>query len=200
MKKIFSAFMVMALLLITIPANAQFKFGVKGGLNISKLSVSKDILKSDNQTGFFIGPMAEFTIPIVGLGVDVAALYNQSGVATVSGSEGEVNSTLKTVEIPINLKWTFGLGSTAGVYVAAGPQFGFNVGDRIFQDIYEFKKNNTTFNVGAGVKLIRHLQIGVNYNFGLSRVASIIGNDEFKEFAGEKIRNNTWQISLAYHF
>lgn len=200
MKKIFSAFMVMALLLITIPANAQFKFGVKGGLNISKLSVSKDILKSDNQTGFFIGPMAEFTIPIVGLGVDVAALYNQSGVATVFGSEGEVNSTLKTVEIPINLKWTFGLGSTAGVYVAAGPQFGFNVGDRIIQDIYEFKKNNTTFNVGAGVKLIRHLQIGVNYNFGLSRVASIIGNDEFKEFAGEKIRNNTWQISLAYLF
>lgn len=200
MKKIFSAFMVMALLLITIPANAQFKFGVKGGLNISKLSVSKDILKSDNQTGFFIGPMAEFTIPIVGLGVDVAALYNQSGVATVSGSEGEVNSTLKTVEIPINLKWTFGLGSTAGVYVAAGPQFGFNVGDRIIQDIYEFKKNNTTFNVGVGVKLIRHLQIGVNYNFGLSRVASIIGNDEFKEFAGEKIRNNTWQISLAYLF
>lgn len=200
MKKIFSAFMVMALLLITIPANAQFKFGVKGGLNISKLSVSKDILKSDNQTGFFIGPMAEFTIPIVGLGVDVAALYNQFGVATVSGSEGEVNSTLKTVEIPINLKWTFGLGSTAGVYIAAGPQFGFNVGDRIIQDIYEFKKNNTTFNVGAGVKLIRHLQIGVNYNFGLSRVASIIGNDEFKEFAGEKIRNNTWQISLAYLF
>lgn len=200
MKKIFSAFMVMALLLITIPANAQFKFGVKGGLNISKLSVSKDILKSDNQTGFFIGPMAEFTIPIVGLGVDVAALYNQSGVATVSGSEGEVNSTLKTVEIPINLKWTFGLGSTAGVYIAAGPQFGFNVGDRIIQDIYEFKKNNTTFNIGAGVKLIRHLQIGVNYNFGLSRVASIIGNDEFKEFAGEKIRNNTWQISLAYLF
>ena len=107
---------------------------------------------------------------------------------------------MKTVEIPINLKWTFGLGSTAGVYVAAGPQFGFNVGDRIIQDIYEFKKNNTTFNVGAGVKLIRHLQIGVNYNFGLSRVASIIDNDEFKEFAGEKIRNNTWQISLAYLF
>ncbi|MEE1233759.1 MAG: porin family protein [Phocaeicola sp.] len=199
MKRFFSALMVMALLLITIPANAQLKFGVKGGLNISKVSVSKDILKSDNQTGFFIGPMAEFTVPVVGLGFDVAALYNQSGVA-VSDVDGEANSTLKTVEIPINVKWTFGLGSTAGIYVAAGPQFGFNVGNRIIQDLYEFKKNNTTFNVGAGVKLIRHLQIGVNYNFGLSRVASIIGNDEFKEFAGEKIRNNTWQISLAYLF
>lgn len=199
MKRFFSALMVMALLLITMPANAQLKFGVKGGLNISKVSVSKDILKSDNQTGFFIGPMAEFTVPVVGLGFDVAALYNQSGVA-VSDVDGEANSTLKTVEIPINVKWTFGLGSTAGVYVAAGPQFGFNVGNRIIQDLYEFKKNNTTFNVGAGVKLIRHLQIGVNYNFGLSRVASIIDNDEFKEFAGEKIRNNTWQISLAYLF
>lgn len=112
MKRFFSALMVMALLLITIPANAQLKFGVKGGLNISKVSVSKDILKSDNQTGFFIGPMAEFTVPVVGLGFDVAALYNQSGVA-VSDVDGEANSTLKTVEIPINVKWTFGLGSTA---------------------------------------------------------------------------------------
>ena len=36
MKRFFSALMVMALLLITIPANAQLKFGVKGGLNISQ--------------------------------------------------------------------------------------------------------------------------------------------------------------------
>ena len=58
--------------------------------------------------------MAEFTVPVVGLGFDVAALYNQSGVA-VSDADGEANSTLKTVEIPINVKWTFGLGDSGGV-------------------------------------------------------------------------------------
>lgn len=200
MRKILSTLMmVFALLLVTVPATAQFKLGVKGGLNISKASVSKDILSSNNRTGFFIGPMAEFTLPLIGLGIDAAALYNESGVS-IDKDGVDVNSTLKTIEIPVNLKWTFGLGSTAGIFIAAGPQFGFNVGDRIIQDLYEFKKNNTTFNVGAGVKLLRHLQVGVNYNFGLSRAASIIDNEGLNEFLGEKIRNNTWQISLAYMF
>lgn len=54
--------------------------------------------KGDNRTGFFIGPMAEFTIPIVGLGVDVAALYNQSGAKAQSGNE-EVSQTFKSIEV-----------------------------------------------------------------------------------------------------
>ena len=51
MKKIFSAFMIaICCLAMAMPAQAQLiKFGVKGGLNLSKLSFSKeakDILKS----------------------------------------------------------------------------------------------------------------------------------------------------------
>ena len=46
---------------------AQLHFGVKGGLNLSKVSFSKSDLKGDNKTGWFIGPMAEFTLPLLGL-------------------------------------------------------------------------------------------------------------------------------------
>ena len=55
---------------MTMPAQAQIHFGVKGGLNFSKASFSNvsENFKKDNFTGFFIGPMAEFNIPIVGLG------------------------------------------------------------------------------------------------------------------------------------
>lgn len=53
MKKIFSAFMIaICCLAMAMPAQAQLiKFGVKGGLNLSKLSFSKeakDNLNSDN--------------------------------------------------------------------------------------------------------------------------------------------------------
>ena len=61
MKKILSTLMVVACLWIAIPAQAQLKFGLKGGLNISTLTFSEDVFKGDNRTGFFIGPMAEFT-------------------------------------------------------------------------------------------------------------------------------------------
>ena len=193
MKKIISVFMVAVCLMMAAPAQAQLHFGVKGGLNISKLSFSKDALKGDNQTGWFIGPMAEFTLPIIGVGADIAALYSQTDLAAKGY---DTDAKLKTFEIPVNLKWSFGLGSMFGAYIAAGPQFGFNIGNKKgFMD-YELKKNNTTFNVGAGVKLIRHIQIGVNYNFALSHTATIETTNE----EVIKIKNNTWQVSLAYLF
>mgnify|MGYP003248155620 CR=1 FL=1 len=184
MKKILSTLMIVACLFLAVPAQAQLQFGLKGGLNISKLTFSKDIVKSDNRTGFFIGPMAEFTIPVVGLGVDVAALYNQSGAKAI-----------KTIEVPVNLKWTLGLGSTLGAYVAAGPQFGFNVGSGHFTENFDMKSCNTSFNVGVGLKLLGHLQAGVNYNFGLSKMAKAVDDAMTIE-----MKRNTWQISVAYMF
>lgn len=184
--------MVAVCLMMAAPAQAQLHFGVKGGLNLSKVSFSKSDLKGDNKTGWFIGPMAEFTLPIIGVGADVAALYSQTELAAKGA---DTNAKLKTIEIPVNLKWSFGLGSMLGAYIAAGPQFGFNIGNKTgFMD-YELEKKNTTFNVGAGVKLIRHLQVGVNYNFALNNTATIQTNNETI-----KIKNNTWQVSLAYLF
>lgn len=162
MKKLLSTLMVIACLALAIPAQAQIKFGVKAGLNVSKLHLSEETFSSDNRAGFFVGPTAEFTLPLLGLGIDGSVLYNQFGVDSEEGT-----STKKSIEIPINLRWTVGFSSLVGAYVAVGPQFGFNVGDRWFDEVCEFKKNTTSFNVGAGLKLLGHLQVGANYNFAL---------------------------------
>ena len=184
MKKIFSAFMIaICCLAMAMPAQAQLiKFGVKGGVNLTKV---------DNATGFFIGPMAEVTIPIVGLGVDGALLFSQRGK-----DDGKQTG----LDIPINLKYTIGLGSMLGVFVAAGPDFFFNFsGDKKYMDEameLEKKKAMVGINIGAGVKLIKHLQIGVNYNIPLG--------DSYKlKEVGEAVigaKNKTWQISAAYIF
>ena len=81
MKKIFGALMIAVCIGMVMPAQAQIHFGVKGGLNLSKASFSNvgENFKKDNFTGFFIGPMAEFNIPIVGLGVDASLLFAQRG-------------------------------------------------------------------------------------------------------------------------
>ncbi len=193
MKKVLSTLALMACIMMALPAQAQLKFGLKGGLNISKVTFSASDINSDNRTGFFIGPMAEFTIPVIGVGIDAAALYTQSG-AKMKYENESLDKNLKTIEIPVNLKYNFGLGSMAGVYVAAGPQFGFNVGSGHLGD-YDIKDCNTTFNVGAGVKLISHLQIGVNYNFSINKVAKY--EEEGKKY---DMKKNTWQVSLAYLF
>ena len=169
MKKIFSAFMIaICCLAMAMPAQAQLiKFGVKGGVNLSKAEFLRRwrrimMVISDNATGFFIGPMAEVTIPIVGLGVDGALLFSQRGK-----DDGKQTG----LDIPVNLKYTIGLGSMLGVFVAAGPDFFFNFsGDKKYMDEameLEKKKAMVGINIGAGVKLIKHLQIGVNYNIPL---------------------------------
>ncbi len=58
-------------------ANAQIKFGLKGGLDVTNMSLSNDVFDASNKTGFFVGPMVKVTIPIVGLSFDAAALYDQ---------------------------------------------------------------------------------------------------------------------------
>ena len=191
MKKIVSTLVVMLCLFMAVPSQAQIKFGFKGGLDISKL----DTKVSDNTTGFFVGPMLDVTLPIIGLGIDVAALYSQSGIDVNNKS----SEKLKSVEIPVNLKWTLGLGSTFGVFIAAGPQFGFSINDGWKQLMEESNKSFVSVNVGAGLKLLRHLQVGVNYNIGASKLGDmIVDSSEGKLRSG--IRKNSWQVSLAYMF
>lgn len=194
MKKLLSTLMVIACLALAIPAQAQIQFGVKGGLNISKVSLSEEVFHPDNRAGFFIGPTAEFTLPLLGIGVDVAALYNQYGIDTEKGS-----TTKKSFEIPVNLKWTIGFSSVLGAYLAVGPQFGFNVGNRWFKDVCEFKKSTTSLNVGAGLKILGHVHIGANYNIGLKDNGIMVMEDNVRTTV-EGFKHNTWQVSVAYMF
>lgn len=114
MKKFFSVFMIaVCCMALAMPAQAQLiKFGVKGGVNLSKLKFEG---MKDNSTGFFFGPMAEITIPVIGLGVDGALLYSQKG----DKMEG-LDMKQSGLDIPVNLKYSIGLGSMLGIYVAAG--------------------------------------------------------------------------------
>lgn len=184
MKKIIGTlFVAVAALFMAMPAQAQLlKWGVKGGVNMSKIDWDGGYNgNKDNSTGFFIGPMAEFTLPIVGLGVDAALLYSQ---------RGKDDWKQQGFEIPVNLKYTIGLGSTLGIFFAAGPDFFYNWKDFDAED-GEKKDVQVGINLGAGVKLLRHLQVGVNYQIPMG--------DSFK-VENIKFKTNTWQVSAAILF
>lgn len=187
MKKIFSVLMVAVALMMAAPAQAQLiKFGVKGGLNMSKIDWEGGVDgNKDNTTGFFIGPMAEFTLPIIGLGVDGALMYSQRG-------KGEYKE--QGVEIPVNLKYTIGLGSMAGIYIAAGPDFFFNFKDIDVANL-EAKKTQVALNLGAGLKLLKKLQVGVTYQIPMGD--SFEWKDAAEAFSA---KTKTWQVSAAYIF
>ncbi|WP_125105609.1 porin family protein [Prevotella marseillensis] len=207
MKKLFTLIVLVAATYFAVPANAQLKFGIKGGLNITDMSLSNDVFETSNRTGFFIGPTIKFTLPIIGLGIDASALYDQrEGEVNVEADDNTLVSTRlkqKSINIPINLRYDIGLGSLAAVYLAAGPQFGFNVGDKnqsLYKDVAEWRLNTSNFsvNVGAGVMLLGHLQVGANYNIVCGKTGEITVLDGAESVL--RGRSNTWQISAAYYF
>ena len=201
MKRILTLMVLVAA--ITMTAQAQgFHFGLKGGLNISKMSVSKDVVDADNQTGFYVGPTIKVSLPM-GFGVDAAALYDQRSAKVeagdLTGIQGAGDETIKqkSIQIPVNVRYNIGLGGSAGIYLAVGPQFGFPVGDKVYNTKlgeYRLKDANLSFNFGAGVYLLKHLEIGFAYNLAAGK------SGEFEKLNDIDTHNNAWQIGAAVYF
>lgn len=172
----------LALLLVAVSAHAQFHFGFKGGASITNL----DYRHEGSVAGWYIGPTAEFTLPILGLGIDAAAVYHKvdySQIDTIEESE--------SFEIPVRLKYSFGLGRTLGGFIAAGPQFTYFVGDNSYYNDFA-----TSLNTSVGVKLFKHFQAEAGYLFPLGRTIDQlwIGGPT------TEVKRKGWQLSLAYFF
>ena len=198
MKKILNTLMLaFGLLLMAMPADAQIRFGVKGGVNLTQVETNLKLIK-DNSTGYFIGPMIEATIPGIGLGVDGAIMYAQRGKDELK---------MEGVEVPLNLKLTIGAGSSLSIFLAAGPDFFLNLKDIDLGAIdatidgykAKEKKAQVGLNLGGGVKLMQHLQLGLNYmiplgdSFSFKKAADAVGEDE-------SFKYKNWQLTLAYIF
>lgn len=204
MKKFFTALMFAVAMLTAAPSQAQVKFGLKGGLNVTDMSLSSEVLNESNKTGFFVGPTVKFTLPIVGLGIDASALYDQRD-AKLKGEDDSENISLRSINIPINVRYTFGMSSLAAIYLAAGPQFGYNIGEKnIFSDEdgngFSLKKSNFSVNVGAGITLMSKLEIGATYNIACGKTGEFNLIDAAGKQLSESTRMNSWQVSAAYYF
>lgn len=211
MKKIFTI-MLMAVAM-AMPSQAQTQFGLKGGLNLTKMTVNNNTVEDmfKNKAGFFIGPTVKFTLPIVGLGIDAAVLYDQREadieVSNMSGGTETEKIKEQSIQIPVNVRYAFGLGGSASIFIFAGPQFGFNVGDK-YKDLFgatewTFRSSNVSANVGLGVMAMNHLQLSVNYNIALGKTGEVdvkSGAQSAWDTVIGKAKANSWQIALAYYF
>ena len=142
-------------------------------------------------------------MPIGGLGVDISGLYDQKSTKI----NGETIKQ-KSILVPVNARLKLGIGGEAGLYVAAGPQFAFNVGDDEFkwtsggfENTFQLKKSSFSVNLGAGVYLSKHLEIGFAYNIALGSTADASWKAATDAvFKSDDTKPKSWQISAAYLF
>ena len=210
-------------LLTVVPAQAQLSTGIKGGLNLTNNYLSdfsaagvSNTLSAKNMTGFFIGPTAEFTIPIIGLGLEASLLYSQKGSSydiDLGAASFTVKDKVHYIDLPVNLKYKFSL-LLAGAYVSAGPYMSYAIsGKRSLSDMVgittgEINKSNFYddvdfgINVGAGVELLSHLQVGLQYSWGLNEAAKneITNGSLGGALSNFSAKNRVFSVTAAYYF
>lgn len=185
-----------------MPSKAQFSWGIQAGLNMTNVSTNDLNGSVKSRTGFFVGPTIKFSLPLVGLGIDASALYDQrEGKVEAAGQAETVKS--QSIQVPINLRYGFGLGSVAEIFAFAGPQFGFNIGGKkdVFNDMADWtlKSSNFSANIGIGATIMSKLQAKLNYNVALGKTGEFESvSSTVKQVADAKF--NAWQVSLAYFF
>lgn len=202
MKKLINLFFCLMLLSMTMPSQAQIRLGVKTGLNlasnaVSNLNADGTILQKESYNGFMIGPTLEAMIPVSGLGLDLSILYSQKGVAFKDFGK----ATISYIDVPLNLKYKYGIPKLACLYATAGPYVSYGFPGKVTDQIksIDINKLDAGGNVGFGVEILGKLQVGANYGFGFSKNVVTI-QQEGLDPSEIDYKNGLWSLTATYFF
>ena len=217
--------LIVCCLAFTLGLNAQLRFGAKVGGTLSSLS-QKTGNVTDNNTkprfGFLIGGMAEYSFT-EDFALQPELLYLLGGskmsareevlipiVGSIS-ADTESTTTLHYIQLPVNLKYKFGIEGLK-FYVTAGPYFSLIAGgntsstytynilgvagtagneqDLFASDNQVLKRADVGLGVGFGIE-IRKIMLGAGYNFGLTNIA---------KSTNSTTKTGTFNLSAGYFF
>ena len=208
-KKVFNLFVL--LMLLTSAVSAQVKWGVKAGANINDVGISDYMhYKTTNYLGFSIGPTANIDVPINGVSVETAVLFDQQSIGLESeflggGRTYETVVRQQRIVVPVHLQYGIALNDKVTLNVFAGPQIGFRVGKKVTETDYaDWLSKATTVNVNAGVGVLfsKHLQLSANYSFAVGKSGDFWINRKTKG-GGSIIDDGKFravQLAAAYYF
>ena len=203
MRKTLLTVVAVVLMTILVPSEAlaQLRLGVKGGYNMTKLSLNTDDFKA-NRNGFFIGPSLVFNLPVFGLGFDVAALYDERDARVGDDPVADLNQ--KSIMVPVNLRFALAPDSPFYLFFFAGPQFGLNIGakEKMLDAArrWKFKESSFSVNVGGGLALFKKVHLSVNYNIAMGRTADVNSvQDVVDDLKEREAKMHAWQLALAIY-
>ncbi|MCG8474824.1 MAG: PorT family protein [Cytophagales bacterium] len=188
-------FFTAAFLLTVTHANAQeLIYGLKGGLNVSKLHVSSDgdgNVSSDSKVNVVLGGYLQtpFTSSISNLIFQPELLLSFEG-----GKTGGVKINTTFINAPLLAKYY--LMEDKGFYLEAGPQLSLLLSSKVKVDgesedsTDELNRFGLGFGFGLGYELDNGIGFDVRYNLGLTKLNE---NDGDFDMTGR-----TFQFTVSY--
>ncbi len=199
------------ILVAAVPAQARFRIGPRLGTEVNSMRFDKSLFDNENRAGFTGGLMMEFTVPIINVGFDLSVMYVHRVSNSIANTNNNVSDEIKDmlgdkkfrsrdyVEIPLNFKYKLALPLIQKVvipYVVTGPSFSILASKKAINEAYRNKALDVAWNVGVGLELFSHLQVGASYGFGLNKTVEVVGVNA----APIDGKNNYWTVTAAWLF
>jgi hypothetical protein len=186
------AFLAFVAVLSANISTAQISIGAKGGLNLSNLNgLSIPDVETEALFGFHVGGYVAFNLG-KNFALQPELVYSTQGVKLKDDANNEEDLKLNYFNIPVMARFY----TNGGLFLEAGPQFGFKVNDVSLDgtDVDEAFKSSD-FSLGAGLGFMGKSQgfgVGLRYNVGISKTADAdAGAIEDADF-----KNGVFQLSL----
>jgi hypothetical protein len=208
MKK--SIFLLVLVFTVAEFSNAQIRFGIKAGANMTSFSTKENIVEQvKGATNYQFGILFNAKMGMLSLQPEV--LYSVKGSELTDAAFSEyTGNTVKfnsqNIEVPVNLQLGINLGKKLRAYVQAGPYFSYMTGGTTdtgedFNDFVEnFNLNRVDYGVGfgAGVELFG-LQVAARYDLGFNPIGMTL-EEMSAQNPFSDLRNRSINLSVALLF
>ncbi len=196
MKELLKMSLVIAITTLWLPVSGQeTAFGLKGGLNLSTLSIDDAEASYNSRTGYHAGIFVRGGSDKVAIQPEIL-LFTQRGEGT--SAFGDFSESFTYLSIPVILKFY----PVAGLNFQVGPQFGFLIdGEQEFnngfvttkRDVKDaYKSSDVSLSLGGGYDFDFGLSLDVRYNLGVKDINNLAD--------GEETKSRIFLVSLGWNF
>lgn len=181
------------------------QFGIKAGMNVSSLSSEEGLENQKSKIGFNAGLFMNAPIA-ANFSIQPELIYTQYGDkynANVLGNNYSFTRNLDYIALPVMFQYN----ATPSFYLEAGPEFGLLVSaknkltnqdtNNVIDESRNYKDDLNSFNfglgLGAGYYFTPNIGLTARYVAGFTDIAK-------DRPTGSSVKNNAFQVGLAYKF
>ncbi|HAY3551668.1 PorT family protein [Elizabethkingia meningoseptica] len=168
------------------------RFGIKAGGNLSDLT-NQSSLGEKSKIGFYAGVFMNAPISS-DFSIQPEVVYSQQGAKYKDNILGLEKRNLGYINVPVMVQYN----ATPEFYLEAGPEFGFlvdaqtTIGNSKFTGTDPYNTFNFGVGLGAGYRFTPNIGINARYTAGFTNT--------LKNNNGDSVKNNNFQLGLAYTF
>ena len=175
MNKKYCLLLFLTVLISTLTASSQLRYGFRLGGCIAKPSLSDAPgMSMKNGSGFSGGLLLEYQMENCGFAPDIAVLYTRYSSRLIDEVAGPAKLGRNFIEVPLHLKYKFFLSSTNNLVapmVYTGPSLLIRLGKGNPEQM-STKAVQPGWDVGLGLDIINFIQLSAGYRFGLGNAVS----------------------------